>query len=79
VSRLSLKSVALSGLWPLYAVVGVGFVGYSLTGVLFPPLFLHAEGGFLPAGTPLRERVLTLGYMLSLYPFGQFLTSRSSW
>ena len=29
----------------------------------------------MPAATPLSQRVLTLGYVLALYPFGQFLGS----
>lgn len=60
---------------PLYVVVFVGFLGYSLMIATFTPMLLHNDNGMLPAGSSLTERSLVLGLLLALYPLGQFLGS----
>jgi MFS family permease len=60
---------------PLYVVVFVGFLGYSLMIATFTPMILHNDNGMLPVGSSLTERSLVLGVLLSLYPLGQFLGS----
>jgi DHA1 family tetracycline resistance protein-like MFS transporter len=60
-------------LLPLYVVVFVGFVGYSLMITVFTPLLLTDNGGILPASASHAQRSLLLGVLLSVYPLGQFL------
>ena len=65
----------LRGLLPLYVVVFVGFLGYSLMIATFTPMLLHNDNGMLSPTSSLTERSLVLGLLLALYPFGQFLGS----
>jgi MFS family permease len=61
--------------FPLYVVVFVGFLGYSLMIATFTPMILRNENGMLAASSSLTERSLILGVLLALYPLGQFLGS----
>ncbi len=58
---------------PLYLVVFIGFVGYSLMITVFTPLILADDGGLLPSSTSTSERTLVLGALLALYPLAQFV------
>jgi DHA1 family tetracycline resistance protein-like MFS transporter len=58
---------------PLYLVVFVGFLGYSLMITVFTPMILHNDNGMLAASSTTSERTIILGVLLSLYPAGQFL------
>jgi MFS family permease len=58
---------------PLYLVVFVGFVGYSLMIAVFTPLVLRADGGMLPHGDSPATRAIALGVLLAMYPLAQFL------
>jgi DHA1 family tetracycline resistance protein-like MFS transporter len=60
-------------LLPLYLVVFIGFVGYSLMITVFTPLIVGADGGLLPASASTADRTIVLGILLSLYPLAQFL------
>jgi MFS family permease len=60
---------------PLYVVVFVGFLGYSLMITVFTPMILAGDDGLLAASASSAERTLTLGVLLALYPLGQFLGS----
>ncbi len=60
---------------PLYLVVFIGFVGYSLMITVFTPLLLADDGGMLPASSSTSERTLVLGALLALYPLAQFVGS----
>jgi MFS family permease len=62
-------------LLPLYVVVFVGFLGYSLMITVFTPMILGGGGGMLSASASSAERTLVLGVLLTLYPLGQFLGS----
>jgi MFS family permease len=64
-----------ASLAPLYVVVFVGFLGYSLMITVFTPMILAGDGGLLAASASTAERTLTLGVLLALYPLGQFLGS----
>ncbi len=57
---------------PLYLVVFVGFLGYSLMITVFTPMILHNDNGMLAASSSTAERTIVLGVLLSLYPLGQF-------
>ena len=62
-------------LLPLYLVVFIGFVGYSLMITVFTPLFINGHGDLVPKDWSLATRSIVLGVILSLYPLGQFLGS----
>ena len=62
-------------IFPLYVVVFVGFLGYSLMIATFTPMILRNDNGMLPVNSSLTERSLVLGVLLALYPLGQFLGS----
>ena len=62
-------------IFPLYVVVFVGFLGYSLMIATFTPMMLRNDNGMLSASSSLTERSLLLGVLLALYPLGQFLGS----
>lgn len=66
-------SSAVRPLAPLYVVVFVGFLGYSLMITVFTPMILAGDDGMLEASASTAERTLVLGVLLALYPFGQFL------
>ena len=65
----------MSRVAPLYLVVFIGFVGYSLMITVFTPLILNDTGDLLPADTSTATRTLVLGALLSLYPLAQFVGS----
>jgi predicted MFS family arabinose efflux permease len=65
----------LARLLPLYAVIFVGFAGYSLMITVFTPMLLHSGSPLLPADYPMHKRTIALGILLCLYPLGQFLGS----
>ena len=56
---------------PLYVVVFIGFVGYSLMITVFTPLLLSG-GGLVPADSSTSTRTLVLGALLAVYPLAQF-------
>jgi MFS family permease len=63
---------SLGRVLPLYFVVFIGFVGYSLMITVFTPLLLGDGGGLLPASSSTSTRTLVLGGLLALYPLAQF-------
>jgi len=65
----------LFSLLPLYSVTFIGFIGYSLMLTLFTPLMMDPNNGFIAASADLSVRVIILGVLLALYPFGQFFGS----
>lgn len=62
-------------LTPLYLVIFFGYLGYSLFITVFTPLFIKEGSAFFSSTTPLNVRIMLLGVILFLYPFGQFLSS----
>jgi hypothetical protein len=58
---------------PLYVVVFVGFLGYSLMIATFTPMILRNDNGMLPGTSTFTERSLVLGLLLSS------IRSDSSW
>jgi len=63
---------SLKSLLPLYAVVFAGFVGYSLMITVFTPMIMSNHNLLLPPDEPMSRRVIVLGFLLCLYPLGQF-------
>jgi MFS family permease len=72
-SAHTVSEVRLRRVLPLYLVVFVGFVGYSLMIAIFTPLVLRVDGGMLPHDTSAAGRTIALGVLLALYPLAQFL------
>jgi MFS family permease len=62
-------------LLPLYLVVVVAFLGYSMMVTLFVPMLMHQTSGFLPGSATTAQRTTALGVLLALYPLGQFFGS----
>ena len=67
--------IRLARVLPLYLVVFIGFVGYSLMITLFTPLLLADGGGLLAADSSISQRTIVLGVLLALYPLAQFFGS----
>jgi MFS family permease len=65
----------LASFLPLYVVIFVGFVGYSLMITVLTPALMSNHSLFLPAGMPLSKRIVLLSFLLCLYPLGQFAGS----
>jgi MFS family permease len=63
---------SLGRVLPLYLVVFIGFVGYSLMITVFTPLLLGDGGGLVSAQSSTSTRTLVLGGLLALYPLAQF-------
>ena len=60
---------------PLYIVIFIGFLGYSLMITILTPMLLDNSGGIL-ASLPFKaDRSIVLGVVLALYPLGQFFGS----
>ncbi len=58
---------------PLYLIIFLAEVGYSMSYVLFTVLLLGGDSTLLPHGTSLEVRTLALSVTLFMYPAGQFL------
>ncbi len=69
------QRITIRRLLPLYLVVFVGFVGYSLMIAIFTPLFLRTDGRMLPRGDSLAVRTILLGVVLAVYPLAQFFAA----
>lgn len=65
----------MGSLWPLYVVIFIGFVGYSLMITIFTPMLLRGTTPMLPVTATHANRSMVLGLLLCLYPLGQFLAS----
>jgi len=69
---LRMGARGLRGLMPIYIVVFVGFLGYSLMIATFTPMILQNDSGMLAATSSLTQRSLLLGLLLA------FIRSASS-
>jgi MFS family permease len=72
---LSTQHAELRALMPLYVVVFIGFVGYSLMITVFTPMLLRADSTMLVPASTMAHRTISLGVLLCLYPLGQFVGS----
>jgi DHA1 family tetracycline resistance protein-like MFS transporter len=57
---------------PLYLVIFVAFIGYSMMVTLFVPMLMHPNG-FLDETVVRSTRTIYVGILLALYPLGQFI------
>jgi len=62
-------------LLPVYTVIFIGFIGYSLMITVFTPMLMYAHNGMLSVHSRQAHRTIMLGVLLSLYPLGQFVGS----
>lgn len=58
---------------PLFAVIFLGFFGYALTITLFIPMLMDKSFALLPAASSTSLRLTLSGFLLAMYPLGQFL------
>jgi predicted MFS family arabinose efflux permease len=71
-NQASASQTSLVRLLPLYGVIVIAFLGYSMIVTLFVPMLMHGNSGFLPANYTIAHRTALLGLLLALYPLGQF-------
>jgi len=57
---------------PIFAVIFLGYLGYSLSLPLVPALFLQQKYSLVDLSIALSTRKFLLGLLLSMYPIGQF-------
>ena len=62
-------------LLPLYMIIFVSFLGYAMTVALFVPMLMDRASAFLPAATSLHYRTILVGFIVAVYPLGQFFGS----
>jgi DHA1 family tetracycline resistance protein-like MFS transporter len=62
----------MRSLAPVYMVIFIGFVGYSLMITVFTPMIMYAHNGMIAPDSSTGQRTVLLGILLFLYPFGQF-------
>ncbi|MCE3237195.1 MAG: tetA 2 [Gammaproteobacteria bacterium] len=67
--------ISFQKLLPLFTVIFLGFFGYALTLTLFIPLLMDQTFPILPAETSVAVRTTLSGFLLAMYPLGQFLGS----
>jgi DHA1 family tetracycline resistance protein-like MFS transporter len=65
----------MARLWPLYVVIFIGFIGYSLMITVFTPMLLRGGSPMLAPSATTAQRTIVLGVLLCLYPLGQFIGS----
>jgi MFS family permease len=65
----------LASLLPLYVVIFVGFVGYSLMITVFTPMMMRSDSAFVTSTSTMAHRSILLGVLLCLCPLGQFAGS----
>ena len=59
-------------LFPLYIVIFLAYIGFSMAVPIFSELALNSDIDFLPRHFNLTQRTTMIGVLLSLYPLGQF-------
>ena len=68
------SKISISDIIPLYIVIFIGFVGFSLFVTVFTPVILAPHSGFLPSLSQ-NAKTVWLGLLLCTYPLGQFFGS----
>ncbi len=63
----------LKKILPITTLVFLGYLGFSITFPLFPPLFLDPESTFFSGQLSPEQRNIFLGVLLSMYPLGQLV------
>jgi len=68
-----MKKGKLKDLFPILAILFLGYLGFSLALPIFPPLFLDPVHPFFNGTTTPYMRNVLLGVLLAMYPMGQFI------
>ncbi len=68
------KDFDLGRLVPLYMLIIIAYLGYAMMVTLFPPMLL-LDNGFLDPEASKSTRTILIGFLLALYPLGQFVGS----
>lgn len=63
--------IDLHPLMPLYLVIFIAFIGYSMMVTIFVPMLMDG-GGFFHEGAASGTKTVYAGLVLALYPLGQF-------
>lgn len=58
-------------IFPIFIIVFLGFLGFSLPFPLFSPMILHEKYGFISPGYSVEIKSIFLGILLAMYPLGQ--------
>jgi len=69
------RARSLGRFLPLYVVIFMGYVGYSLMITVFTPLLMRGDSPLITVSDPTQKRTIILGILLCLYPLGQFFGS----
>ena len=72
--RTSAFSTELHPLMPLYLVIFIGFIGYSMMVTLFVPMLMY-DHAFFGGEVTRAAKTTVIGMLLALYPLGQFIGS----
>lgn len=72
--RTSAFTTDLHPLMPLYLVIFIGFIGYSMMVTLFVPMLMY-DHAFFGGEVSRAAKTTTIGVLLALYPLGQFIGS----
>lgn len=72
--RVAIQKTDLHPLMPLYLVIFIGFIGYSMMVTLFVPMLMY-DHAFFGGEVTRAAKTSTIGVLLALYPLGQFIGS----
>ena len=72
--RVDIQKTDLHPLMPLYLVIFIGFIGYSMMVTLFVPMLMY-DHAFFGGEVSRAAKTTTIGVLLALYPLGQFIGS----
>lgn len=65
----------LARIAPIYAVIGVSYLGYAMMGTLFVPMILSPDSAYVAQNASLEHRTILVGVLLMLYPLAQVVGS----
>ncbi len=63
----------IKALLSIYFIAALDNCGYSMVFVLFPPLLLNADYGFLPNHPSLTTKLIAMGVLYAAFPIAQLL------
>lgn len=67
------KLARLRALFSVYFIASIDNCGYAMVFVLFPPLILNPEYGFLTAHPHMVEKIFAMGVLYAAFPFAQLI------
>ena len=73
-TRAVIEKTDIHPLMPLYLVIFIGFIGYSMMVTLFVPMLMY-DHAFFGGEVTRAAKTTVIGVLLALYPLGQFIGS----